>query len=278
MIYLSSVANDRVKDIAKLMKSAKRRREYGVFIAEGLRLVSEVPKERLVELYVEESFYEKYEDEGGFDERISELLGTAEGRDACFIVSDAVMSKISDTETPQGILAIVEAQNTDIESLIEADTNNADPHEKPFIIVMDGLQDPGNMGTIIRTAEGAGVTGILISNDSVDPFSPKVVRATMGAVFRMKICVSQNLVEDIGRLKEQGITVFGTHLSGKEFYDENFRGAAAFLIGNEGRGLKDEVAETADRLLRIPMKGNVESLNAGVSAAVVMYEVLRQRR
>ena len=277
---LTSVNNDRVKDITKLIKSAKRRRESRSFVAEGIRLVSEVPPEKLISLYIEETFYEKldksqdYDEsdfERGFRDRIMALIKVAEEKESFFLVNDAVMYKLSDTETPQGILAVVEMQDMEAENLLTDD-------DMPFIIVMDGLQDPGNMGTIIRTAEGAGVTGILISSDSVDPYSPKVVRATMGALFRMKLCISTDLKEDISLLKEKGITVFGTHLSGKEFYDEDFRIPSAFLIGNEGKGLKDDVAETADRLLRIPMKGRVESLNAGVSAAVVMYEVLRQRR
>lgn len=277
---LTSVNNDRVKDITKLIKSAKRRRESRSFVAEGIRLVSEVPPEKLISLYIEETFYEKldksqdYDEsdfERGFRDRIMALIKAAEEKESFFLVNNAVMYKLSDTETPQGILAVVEMQDMEAENLLTDD-------DMPFIIVMDGLQDPGNMGTIIRTAEGAGVTGILISSDSVDPYSPKVVRATMGALFRMKLCISTDLKEDISLLKEKGITVFGTHLSGKEFYDEDFRIPSAFLIGNEGKGLKDDVAETADRLLRIPMKGRVESLNAGVSAAVVMYEVLRQRR
>lgn len=277
---LTSVNNDRVKDITKLIKSAKRRRESRSFVAEGIRLVSEVPPEKLISLYIEETFYEKLDKSQDYDEsdferdfrdRIMALIKAAEEKESFFLVNDAVMYKLSDTETPQGILAVVEMQDMEAENLLTDD-------DMPFIIVMDGLQDPGNMGTIIRTAEGAGVTGILISSDSVDPYSPKVVRATMGALFRMKLCISTDLKEDISLLKEKGITVFGTHLSGKEFYDEDFRIPSAFLIGNEGRGLKDDVAETADRLLRIPMKGRVESLNAGVSAAVVMYEVLRQRR
>lgn len=277
---LTSVNNDRVKDITKLIKSAKRRRESRSFVAEGIRLVSEVPPEKLISLYIEETFYEKldksqdYDEsdfERGFRDRIMALIKAAEEKESFFLVNDAVMYKLSDTETPQGILAVVEMQDMEAENLLTDD-------DMPFIIVMDGLQDPGNMGTIIRTAEGAGVTGILISSDSVDPYSPKVVRATMGALFRMKLCISTDLKGDISLLKEKGITVFGTHLSGKEFYDEDFRIPSAFLIGNEGKGLKDDVAETADRLLRIPMKGRVESLNAGVSAAVVMYEVLRQRR
>lgn len=280
MMRLTSVNNDRVKDITKLIKSAKRRRESRSFVAEGIRLVSEVPPEKLISLYIEETFYEKldksqdYDEsdfERGFRDRIMALIKAAEEKESFFLVNDAVMYKLSDTETPQGILAVVEMQDMEAENLLTDD-------DMPFIIVMDGLQDPGNMGTIIRTAEGAGVTGILISSDSVDPYSPKVVRATMGALFRMKLCISTDLKGDISLLKEKGITVFGTHLSGKEFYDEDFRIPSAFLIGNEGKGLKDDVAETADRLLRIPMKGRVESLNAGVSAAVVMYEVLRQRR
>lgn len=280
MMRLTSVNNDRVKDITKLIKSAKRRRESRSFVAEGIRLVSEVPPEKLISLYIEETFYEKldksqdYDEsdfERGFRDRIMALIKAAEEKESFFLVNDAVMYKLSDTETPQGILAVVEMQDMEAENLLTDD-------DMPFIIVMDGLQDPGNMGTIIRTAEGAGVTGILISSDSVDSYSPKVVRATMGALFRMKLCISTDLKEDISLLKEKGITVFGTHLSGKEFYDEDFRIPSAFLIGNEGKGLKDDVAETADRLLRIPMKGRVESLNAGVSAAVVMYEVLRQRR
>ena len=277
---LTSVNNDRVKAITKLIKLAKRRRESRSFVAEGIRLVSEVPPEKLISLYIEETFYEKLDKSQDYDEsdfergvrdRIMALIKAAEEKESFFLVNDAVMYKLSDTETPQGILAVVEMQDMEAENLLTDD-------DMPFIIVMDGLQDPGNMGTIIRTAEGAGVTGILISSDSVDPYSPKVVRATMGALFRMKLCISTDLKEDISLLKEKGITVFGTHLSGKEFYDEDFRIPSAFLIGNEGKGLKDDVAETADRLLRIPMKGRVESLNAGVSAAVVMYEVLRQRR
>lgn len=280
MMRLTSVNNDRVKDITKLIKLAKRRRESRSFVAEGIRLVSEIPSEKLISLYIEETFYEKLDKsqdndesdfERGFRDRIMALIKAAEEKESFFLVNDAVMYKLSNTETPQGILAVVEMQDMEAENLLTDD-------DMPFIIVMDGLQDPGNMGTIIRTAEGAGVTGILISSDSVDPYSPKVVRATMGALFRMKLCISTDLKEDISLLKEKGITVFGTHLSGKEFYDEDFRIPSAFLIGNEGKGLKDDVAETADRLLRIPMKGRVESLNAGVSAAVVMYEVLRQRR
>ena len=328
MEYLSSLANNRIKDIVKLMKSARFRAEKEAFVAEGLRLVSEVPEDSLKELYIEEEFYDKTfsKEDGSVDDRLAVLLEKAEESRECYLVSSTVMKKMSDTENPQGILAVVKRKCRAPEELVGADEANSSTDESdrsdtaegsgvmssgepaeesgvmssgeqaeetrvsalknagdasdrmPFIIVMDRLQDPGNMGTIIRTAEGAGVTGILVSSDSVDPFSPKVVRSTMGSVFRMKICITEDLPGDIEKLRKAGITVFGTHLSGNEFYNEDFTGAAAFLIGNEGRGLSDAVSRKADRLLRIPMEGKVESLNAGISAAVVMYEVLRQRR
>lgn len=283
MKEITSVNNEKIKDIVKLSKSASRRREESVFIVEGLRLVAEVPSERLIEIFVEEGFLEKLEAASagdGNEKKVMRLIDEAEKKDTCFKVNQAVMKKLSDTDSPQGVLAVVSMEKHDIAQLTgESGTRGGVTRVKePFILIMDRLQDPGNMGTIIRTAEGAGVTGILISSDSVDVYSPKTVRSTMGSIFRMKICVSENLPEDIERLKSKGIVVFGTHLNGKEFYDEDFTGAAAFLIGNEGRGLSDAVAATADRLLRIPMEGKVESLNAGVSAAVVMYEVLRQRR
>lgn len=283
MKEITSVNNEKIKDIVKLSKSASKRREESVFTVEGLRLVAEVPSERLIEIFVEEGFLEKLEAASagdGNEKNVMRLIDEAEKKDTCFKVNQAVMKKLSDTDSPQGVLAVVSMEKHDIAELMgESGTRGGVTRVKdPFILIMDRLQDPGNMGTIIRTAEGTGVTGILISSDSVDVYSPKTVRSTMGSIFRMKICVSENLPEDIERLKSKGIVVFGTHLNGKEFYDEDFTGATAFLIGNEGRGLSDAVAATADRLLRIPMEGKVESLNAGVSAAVVMYEVLRQRR
>ena len=325
MTELTSVNNNRVKDIAKLMKSAKSRREKGLFIAEGMRLVAEVPPERLAELYIEDGFPEKLEREEGYKDRIQRLVERAEERGLCFRVSTSVMQKMSDTDTPQGIMAVVRMNSVgqpygagtkkagaagadgagadgagtngagadgagadaDGAGADGAGANGAGSHQdyvnqhdcrKQFYIIVDRLQDPGNMGTIIRTAEGAGVTDIIVSRDSVDPYSPKVVRSAMGSLFRMKISISDDLVGDIRALREKGVKVCGTHLSGVEFYDEDFSGDIAFLIGNEGSGLSDEVSAEADTLLRIPMEGQVESLNAAVSAAVVMYEVLRQRR
>ena len=236
MTDITSVNNSRVKDIAKLIRSAKSRRERNLFIAEGMRLVAEVPPERLEELYIEEGFLEKVKREDKYKDKILGLVERAEEKRQCYLVSSAVMEKMSDTDTPQGIMAVA-AINKE-QSVTDPDREGS-KEQKRFYIIIDRLQDPGNMGTIIRTAEGAGVTGIIVSRDSADPYSPKVVRSAMGSLFRMDISVSDDLVEDIRRLRKNGVKICGTHLSGTEFYDEDFSGDIAFLIGNEGSGLSD---------------------------------------
>ena len=148
-----------------------------------------------------------------------------------------------------------------------------------MILVLDNLQDPGNLGTIFRTGEAAGVTGILMSRDCVDVYNPKVVRSTMGAIFRMPFCYAESLTEVIQEMKTQGIYTYAAHLGGACIYDEpDYRKPSAFFIGNEGNGLSDEVAGLADCCLKIPMEGCVESLNAAIAATVLVFEAGRQRR
>ena len=263
---ITSNANEKVKEIEKLGKQSKLRKEQKAFTVEGIRMFREVPPERIREIYYTSDAAVKY------PELKAELKNAESFAERIEEVTEGVMKKMSGTETPQGILAVVKIVDYSVQDLIGEAT------ETPFLLILERLQDPGNLGTIIRMAEGAGVTGILLSADSADHYSPKVVRSTMGSVLRMKVAVSEDIVEDVKKLREKGITVFGTHLSGKEFYDEDFRGPSAFLIGNEGKGLTDELSREADKLVRIPMMGSVESLNAAICASVVSYEVLRQRR
>jgi len=206
------------------------------------------------------------------DNNLLLLVNAAEQSSTCFIVTDQCMNKMSDTDNPQGILAVVKQNRYTLPDLL------GDGTKKPMIFVMDHLQDPGNMGTIIRMAEGAGATGILIGNNSADIYNPKVVRSTMGSIFRVPIMITEDLSSDLRMLKQAGITLYATHLSGKDIYDEDFREPLAFLIGNEGAGLSDGITALADKMIRIPMEGKVESLNAAVSATVVGYETARQRR
>lgn len=253
---ISSTSNSRIKNIMNLKNSARARRQQDCFLVEGPRMFFEVPKERLLEVYVTEGFEKKY---------VDRLV------DCCYeLISDAVCRHLSDTRTPQGVTALVKKQETPLEEILAGDEN-------PCLFLLENLQDPGNMGTILRTSEGAGVSGIIINRESVDPYNPKVIRSTMGAIFRMPFVVVDDFEDVLRRLKEAGVRTFAAHLDGEDFYRQDYRGGCAFFIGNEGNGLSEELAARADGRIRIPMKGQVESLNAAVAATVLMYETLRQR-
>ena len=151
--------------------------------------------------------------------------------------------------------------------------------EHPLFLVLEDLQDPGNMGTIFRTAEGAGVDGIFMSTNCVDIYNPKTIRSTMGSVYRVPFVIAPDLQDVFAWFKKQGIRSYAAHLKGKNSYDqEDYTRGTAFLIGNEGNGLRDEVADAAECYIKIPMCGEVESLNAAVASSVLMFEAARQRR
>ena len=156
---------------------------------------------------------------------------------------------------------------------------NQTKKKNPFLLILENLQDPGNLGTILRTAEGAGVTGVILSKGCVDLYNPKTIRSTMGSVYRVPTLYTEDLCQTVEVLKKHGICSYAAHLKGANFYDqENYQSGTAFLIGNEGNGLTEELTEKADTLIRIPMEGQLESLNAGVASAILMYEAYRQRR
>jgi TrmH family RNA methyltransferase len=182
-----------------------------------------------------------------------------------FRVSDSIMEYMSDTKTSQGILAVVRQKHY---TSLSGD----------LFIILDTLQDPGNMGTIFRTAEAAGVSGIIMNRNCVDIYSPKVVRATMGAMFRMPFIICEDLSAEILKMKAKGIAVYAAHLKGeKNHWEFDYSKPVAFMIGNEGNGLSEEIASLSDAYMRIPMMGKTESLNAAVAATVLMYETVRQR-
>lgn len=151
--------------------------------------------------------------------------------------------------------------------------------EHPHLLLLENIQDPGNAGTILRTAEGAGANGVILSRDCVDLYNPKTIRSTMGSIYRMPFLYADSLEAVVPVLRAKGIRTYAAHLQGKNSYDEeNYRTGCAFLIGNEGNGLSEALSSSADILVRIPMKGKLESLNAAIAASILMYEVCRQRR
>ncbi len=260
---ITSTANQQVKLLVQLNKKRKLRDERGVFIVEGPKMFREAPKERIEKVYFSETFYEKYKAE------LEKQMQT-DGLDY-EIVQDHIFKSVSDTQTPQGVLCIVRQQESSLENLLNA--------EKPLLLLLENLQDPGNLGTILRTAEGAGVTGVILSKGCVDLYNPKTIRSTMGSVYRVPTLYTEDLRETLEMLKQHGIRSYAAHLKGVNFYDqENYTGGTALLIGNEGNGLTDELTAQADTLIRIPMEGQLESLNAGVASAILMYEAYRQRR
>ena len=256
---ITSTSNPQIKRLVQLQKKSKARSQEKVFVVEGLRMFVEVPKEQLQKVYVSETFYNKKKQELQFQNFPVEVL------------SDHVFEYVSDTKTPQGILCVVRQKNYELDILLQV--------ENPHFMVLDNLQDPGNLGTILRTSEGAGVDAVFLSKDCVDIYNPKTIRSTMGSIYRMPFVYVEDLLELLDLFREKGILSYAAHLQGENNYDkENYRPGTAILIGNEGNGLRDEVAKKADIWVQIPMHGQVESLNAAIAASILMFEVARQRR
>lgn len=186
------------------------------------------------------------------------------------------LNKMAQTENHQGVIAIVPPFNyCEVKDILdEAYRRN----EKPFILILDGIEDPHNLGAIIRTAETAGVHGIIIPKRRACNVNSTVYKVASGAVEHMKIARVNNLNDEIKYLKDNDVWVHGTAVeASKYYYEENLTGAIAIVIGNEGKGMSNLVKENCDVLLKIPMKGKISSLNASVSAGIVMYEVVKQR-
>ncbi len=245
---ISSLKNPKV--VAwKSLKDRKGRKETGCFLVEGRKMVEEA---------VASAFP-------------VEVILVEEGRAAEFVLPagipayalpEHVLAAVCDTRTPQGIAAVVRAVQL--------------PLKGKRIVAMDGVQDPGNVGTIVRTADAAGFDGVLLSQQCADVFSPKVLRATMGSIFRMGIRVTDNLPGELTEMVQRGFAVLSSQLDGSPFYQRESVGEDFVLvIGSEGNGVTDEVKAVATHRVRLPMRGGAESLNAAVAAGIMMYEMTR---
>lgn len=257
---ITSTSNEKIKHVTALQQKARLRREESLFVIEGGRIFWEAPVSLVREVYVSESFLKNAD--GKMKERL--------GKTGYETVSEQVFAKMSDTKAPQGVLAVLAQQEYERDALMGS---------SPLLLMLENIQDPGNLGTILRTAEGAGVTGVIMSRDCADIYQPKVVRSTMGSLFRVPFYQAEDFLQEIRLLQDRNIKVYAAYLEGSEIYDAmDYRGGSAFVIGNEGNGLTKETALAADACVRIPMGGKLESLNAGVSAALLVYEAARQRR
>lgn len=255
MKYIESSNNKKVKEIRSLFKK-KNRLKTRSFIIEGLKIVEEcLDKDYPVnQLVISQSFSEDLANE--------EFLARLEDKDLIY-VSDRIFSEITDMESPQGILAVV--------PMIDRSMESFKSEGRAFYLLLDELQDPGNMGTIIRSGDAFGVDGIFLTKGCVDIYNPKVVRSTMGSIFRTKIynIESSSDLEDL--LEEEGLSLYSTSLEASDHIEDLDFNKSIFVIGNESKGVSEEYLELSHKLVKIPMVGEAESLNAGVAASIVMY-------
>lgn len=258
---ITSVSNTQIKQVCAYVQKAKERRKDKVFVVEGAKMLEEAPVTWLQKVYVTEGFLEKHS-----SKELHQKLQVVPYE----VVSTEVFAKMSDTKTPQGVLCIMKWPEYSLSDILR--------EQKGVYVLLEDLQDPGNLGTIIRTAEGAGVTGVIMTRETVDIFNPKVIRATMGSIYRVPFIYVDSIAEAVSELQESGIKVYAAHLKGKQYYNQfDYTLGTAFLIGNEGNGLKETTAELADVYVKIPMAGKVESLNAAIATSLFMYETARQR-
>lgn len=257
---ITSTGNSQIRNVMNFIKKSKDRKAQGLFVVEGRRMFEETPADRIAKVYASESFARN-------NPEVLKKPGLGEAE----LVTDEVFAHMSDTKTPQGVLALVKMREYSVEEMLDK--------EAPFLLLLENLQDPGNLGTLLRTAEGAGADGVLLSPNTVDIYNPKVIRSTMGAMYRVKYAYVDSLAQTMELLRARGITTYAAHLEGAvDYVEPDYRRGTAFLIGNEGNGLTPEITALASQRIIIPMKGQLESLNAAVSGAILMYEAARQRR
>ena len=260
MQVISSKDNELIKHIKKL-KDKKYRDENNEYIVEGVKLIEEAVQEKakIKKIIVCEDTTRTYE--------IPTQVMLEIAKYECVYVTDKIFSSITQVTNPQGVMAIIEknSENQEID------------YTQDIIIALDNVQDPGNLGTILRTVDSIGLKQIIVSKDTVDAFNSKVVRSTMGAIFRVKIIEVENLTQAIKEMRKHHFKLMVTSLQTENsIYDIEFN-KKIIVIGNESNGVSKEIQDMADEKAKIPMLGKTESLNASVAAGVVMYEYVRQK-
>jgi len=257
---ITSKDNEFVKSIRKL-KDKKYRDEAGVYVIEGTKLIEEAIEEKAeIKKIV---ICEECVHTGDIEQK---LLYTIAKYD-CIYVNEKVFNILTDVIAPQGILAVVAKPNKNLKIKYDQD----------IILALDGIQDPGNLGTILRTADSVNLKQIIVTKNTADCYNPKVVRSTMGAIFRVNVIETDNLVKSLKEAKKNKFEVVVTALDTENsIYDVNYN-KKVIVIGNEANGVTKEIQEIADRKVKIPMLGKTESLNASVATGIMLYEYVRQK-
>lgn len=252
---ITSSQNSKIKLVRSLLGRAKERREAGAFVVEGVRLVEEAVNNNWRFRF---ALHDKTLNERGKSQVESLRLSGVDIE----MISESLMKSLSETETPQGLLAVLDFKQLPI-------TNDPD-----FFLIPDQIRDPGNLGTLLRSAAAAGVQAVLLPPETTDAFAPKVVRAGMGAHFRLPI---HSMDWDEIKEKIKGLQVYLADMDGQSGWETDLLQPLALIVGGEAEGASEEARELATQKISIPMAGNVESLNAGVAGSILMFEVVRQR-
>ena len=258
-MVITSKDNEKIKHIKKL-KEKKFRDLYNEYIVEGIKLVEEAIQENVnIKSII-------ICDDCDIEDTISEELRYEIAKRECIYVPEKIFLSLTDVATPQSIMAVVQKD----QGVNEIDFN------QDLFLILDNIQDPGNMGTILRTADSVNLKQIIVSKGTADVYNPKVVRSTMGAIFRVNVIISDDLVETVKNLKKHKIKVMATNLEeSKSIYEVDYK-RSAVVIGNEANGVSEGVLKIADESIRIPMLGKTESLNAAVATGIVLYEAVRR--
>jgi len=279
MIKLTSSQNPVIKEVRSL-KNKSGREERGLFFIEGSRFVGEAVKEAInavscagagILKKTADIRYIIVSDSFLGDSDSDELIDLCTGNGLkVYNVTDSLFKSVSDTQNPQGVLAVL---------AINIDLMNKAGQKNGILVILDSIRDPGNMGTIIRTADAAGCAGVVVTPGCVDLFNPKVLRSTMGSVFHIPVLHSASMKEAIAVCRQWGYKILASHLDGSvSLFDADLSGNTAFIIGSEAEGIGEDAINGADVLVRIPMDGRAESLNAAVAAGIMIYEAVRQRK
>jgi len=242
------------REALNLLEKKKAREKEKRFVVEGEHLVYEAAEDIIYVLYSAELPAAAWAKKKGIP---------------AYKVSKKVFELLTSVETPQGVLAVVKKP--------EYSLNDVLANANPLIVLCVGIQDPGNLGTIIRSADAVSAAGVLLSKGTVDLYNQKVIRSTMGSLFHLPVVEAGEVKEIIKEFKDKGIKLVAADAEGKNYWQSVLSGPSAILIGNEGAGLPDEILKQCDETVKIPMPGKAESLNAAMAASLIMYEALRQR-
>ena len=258
------LSKEKLKKLAKL-KTKKGRKTQGRFLIEGLRLCEEIANSdwETESVLFTSSFQNSPVGKKLLQKFERKIVKTIH-------VKGEVVKKLSDTVTPQGIICVVKIKKFSLDKLWSEGSN--------IILALDGIRDPGNVGTLIRTADAFGIDGVILSSDSAELYNPKVVRSTMGSIFHLPISDEVDLEKTIPRLRKLNFKIYGTDVKeGKNLDKLNYSGKVCLLIGSEAKGLSKRLFRLSDAIIRIPVYGKAESLNASVAGGILLYEITKRK-